>query len=553
VKSRTLMCTTAITLFAALATPLQLAAQEKDDKPKHHHYKLIDMGTFGGPASSINYPVFGGNLNRQGITVGWSATATPTLPTSNPLICGGLDGVVPYITHAFEWNGGVANLGALAPDDSNCSEPFAINAKGDIVGASEGDEIDPVFGVKGAHAVLWKDGKITDLGSLGGNEVAAFGINNRGQIIGNSTNAIPDPYCFFGTVQNRAFLWEHGLMQDLGTLGGNCAGVGGLNEHGQITGGSTTTTVANPVTGFPTQEPFLWEKGRGMRDLGTLGGAFGGAGGVNNQGQVIGQSSIAADPGACNGFPDNGDNNCHPFLWEDGNLIDLNTTSIGGNPEFVAGLNDAGEIVGWAAFPNAPMDAFLWRKGVVKDLGRLDGCISGAHAINLRTQIVGFAASCVANEVHAFLWENGSIVDLNALIPLGSSLQLADAMDINERGEIDGIGVPPGVESGNLITEGHGFLLIPCDENHLNIDGCDYSLVEVGAPVIAASPMPSANMPTTASPSLSPDAIRQLLRSVGPGSTPWTPQSRTPAAKAIPTLVQKRDDQSSGARMRRQP
>jgi probable HAF family extracellular repeat protein len=440
--------------------PVRLFAQKI---PKHfRHYKLVDMGTFGGPVSSINIPVFGGNLSNQGVTVGWSATSTPTSPTNNPLVCGGLDGVVPYITHAFQWNGAVTDLGAFPPNDTNCSEPFWVNAKGEIVGASESGEIDPLFGFNGARAVLWKDGEMTNLGSLGGNEVAAFGINNRGQIIGNSTNGIPDPYCFFGTVQNRAFLWEHGHMRDLGTLGGNCAdSVGVINERGQIVGSSTTSSIANPITGFPPTNPFLWEEGKGMTDLGTLGGAFGAAVVVNNRGQVIGQSSVAVDPGACNGFPDNGDLNCHAFLWNRGTLIDLTTSTIGGTPEWLAGINDAGEIIGFGAFPNAPLEAFLWRKGVATDLGHLSGCFSFARTINSQGQVVGLAVSCDGSDVRAFLWENDSIVDLNTLIPPGSSLQLADAEGINDRAEIVGIGVPPGVPPGNWITQGHGFLLIP--------------------------------------------------------------------------------------------
>ena len=108
-KSRTLTCITATTLFAALAIPAQLTAQQ------HHHYKLIDMGTFGGPVSSINIPVFGGNLSRHGVAIGWSATSTPALSTSNFLVCGGLDHVVPFITHAFQWNGTVTDLGAFPP------------------------------------------------------------------------------------------------------------------------------------------------------------------------------------------------------------------------------------------------------------------------------------------------------------------------------------------------------------------------------------------------------------------------------------------------------
>ena len=119
-KARTLKWITPTILFAVLALSTRVSAQT------HHHYKLIDMGTFGGPVSSINIPVFGGNLNRNGITIGWSATSTPASPTSNFLVCGGLDGVVPFITHAFQWNGAVTDLGAFPPLDTNCSELAAI-------------------------------------------------------------------------------------------------------------------------------------------------------------------------------------------------------------------------------------------------------------------------------------------------------------------------------------------------------------------------------------------------------------------------------------------
>jgi probable HAF family extracellular repeat protein len=241
-----------------------------------------------------------------------------------------------------------------------------------------------------------------------------------------------------------------------------------------------------------------------MTDLGTLGGVFGSASAVNNHGQIIGQSSIAADPGACNGFPDNGNNNCHAFLWDNGTLIDLTTRTMGGAPQFVAAINDAGEIVGQGVFPNAPMEAFLWRKGVATDLGNLGECASGSHTINARDQVVGLTFSCDGNVARAFLWENGSIVDLNVLIPPGSSLQLAAAMDINERGEIDGIGVPPGVPSGNFITQGHGFLLIPCDDGHPNVEGCDYSPVEVSA--VAAS----LSTETTPQKQLTPQEISRI-------------------------------------------
>jgi hypothetical protein len=73
---------------------------------------------------------------------------------------------------------------------------------------------------------------------------------------------------------------------------------------------------------------------------------------------------------------------------------------------------------------------------------------------------------------HAFLWEDGGpMVDLNTLIPPGSSLQLTYAVAINERGEIAGFGVPLGVPPEEYETKGHAYILIPCDEDHPGVCG----------------------------------------------------------------------------------
>jgi probable HAF family extracellular repeat protein len=494
----------AVVLLTALTIPLGLTAQNNHDHHKHHHYKLIDMGTFGGPMSSINFPLWLGTLNNHGVATGWSSTSIPTSSTSNPLVCGGINGAVPFITHTFAWrNGVVSDLGSLGGADY-CSEPFWVNHRGDIVGASENGLIDQQFlGFNQMHPVLWRNGEIIDLGTLGGNQGGAWGINNRGQIAGDSTTSIPDPYCFFATVQIRAFLWEKGQMRDLGTLGGNCASPGfvtidaavnTLNERGQVVGASTTSTIPNPLTGVPTWAPFLWEDGKGMTNLGTLGGAWGGAQGINNRGQVIGQSSIAADPAACNAFPDNGDLNCHGFLWDKGMLTDLTTSTIGGSFSNPKNINDAGEIVGAGAFPGKPFfQAFLWRKGVATDLGNLGGCNSSAQAINSKTQVVGFAVSCDGVSRQAFLWEHGSIVDLNTLIPPDSGLHLTAAGFLNDRGEIVGDG---------LLANGdnHAFLLIPCDDKHPGVEGCDYNMVEssvVASVHLTVNAAPSRTLPIT--------------------------------------------------------
>ena len=462
-KSRVSSRTCEITLLIALALPLQLAAQQ------HRHYKLIDMGTFGGVLSGTNFPGDANNkaVNMQGVTVGFSATSTPKLPTSSPFICGGDDAFGSEITHAFRWqNGSVSDLGALSPVEINCSNAYQVNASGEVAGFSENGQVDPLVGFNQSRAVRWKNGEIEDLGSFGGNQNEAISINNRGQIVGFSQNTKPSSCVglnFFplGTTQLRAFLWEKGVMRDLGTLGGNCAIADYINEQGQVAGASETTTTPNPDTGIPPQDPFLWKDGK-MTDLGTLGGAVGFPLFLNNHGQVVGLSSTSAEPGAC---LTEGDTNCHPFLWKHGKLIDLSMTSSGGSPITPDGFNDAGAIVGAADFSSSggsTFDAYLWRNGIATDLGAVRGdCFSRAIAINSHSQVVGNSFSCDGNFHNAFLWENGSIIDLNEVIPAGSALQLVAALDINDRGEIEGGGVPPGVDPSNAPTEGHAFLLIP--------------------------------------------------------------------------------------------
>lgn len=483
-KSRTLTSISAVVLCAALARPIGLAAQDNaDGKHEHHHYKLIDMGTFGGPASFVN-PPFNVHpiLSSNGILVGGSATSIATNSTSDPFVCGGIDDLDPNnIFHAFEWQDGkVIDIGSLAGADS-CSNAQVVNASGDIAGVSETSDIDPLFGVNDIHAVMWKHGAIADLGTLGGPHSAASGINERGQIVGFALNAIPDPLSIFdfqiggstGGTQTRAFLWQNGQMEDLNTLGGPDALAAFVNERGQVAGFSYTNSTVNATSGQPTTHPFLWQNGI-MLDLGTLGGTFAGStlpnflGGLNNRGQVIGLSTLAGDQGC--GSP----TGCvvDPFLWSEGKMIDLYSTTTGGNPLTANALNDKGEIVGAAAFSqNVLPDAYIWRDGVATDLGHLDGdCSSEGWAINARSQVVLISYPCDYSSFHAALWSQGTLLDLNELIPSDSSLELAWPLAINDRGEIAGLGVPQGCSSTNDNVCGHAFLLVPTDNDRSEND-----------------------------------------------------------------------------------
>src|SRR5262249_1567669 len=144
---------------------------------------------------------------------------------------------------------------------NNNSAAGAINSRGWTTGQSTRSIIDPVVGIPEFRAVLWKDGQIIDLGTLGGTESLGIYVNDAGQAIGFSTiNTSPDPVGFFG-FPTHTFLWQNGEKVDIGTLGGDDAFPGASCSNrleDLVVGGSTTTTNINPNTGLPDADPFLW-------------------------------------------------------------------------------------------------------------------------------------------------------------------------------------------------------------------------------------------------------------------------------------------------------
>jgi probable HAF family extracellular repeat protein len=388
-------------------------------------------------------------------------------PTPDPASCFNFD---CFLSYGFKWQDGVVHKLSALPG-FNSSFGGWVNDIGQVSGISE-NGIDPLTGAVATEAILWgKDGTLTDLGTLGGNVSAANAVNNLGEVAGEALNAIPDPYTsnflnFFilGATQVHAFRWtkSHG-MQDLGTLGGTDSAALYINERGQIAGWSFTNTTVNPTTGTPTVASFLWEKGK-MLDLGNLGGTASLANALNNRGEVVGGSNIAEDVTE------------HPFLWSKSEgMQDLGT--LGGTFGHANYINDAGEIVGTATTAGDAFGrAFLWRDGVMIDLGTIgEDPDSEPYAVNLQGQVVGITGIFGVLDHRAFLWENGGpMVDLNTLIPPTPGLQLTHALYINDRGEI--------AAEGNF-TNGdfHVFILIPCDENHESLEGCDYDDVEAVA------------------------------------------------------------------------
>ena len=149
-----------VALFAALAITIQGSAQ--DNPPSHHVYKLMQIGTFGGPNSSITVVgggAFGHILNSNGATIGLADTtlADPYKPHCF-FDC--------YLEQAMIFNDGeLSNLGTL-PGGSGAS--YALNDHGLIVGVSETGTNDPLTNLPAYHAVIWRQSIISDLGTLGG-------------------------------------------------------------------------------------------------------------------------------------------------------------------------------------------------------------------------------------------------------------------------------------------------------------------------------------------------------------------------------------------------
>jgi probable HAF family extracellular repeat protein len=449
-----------------------------DHARSHHHYQLIDLGTFGGPNSSL--PGSNESLNPSGAVTGAADTSflDPDFAIQNPYFSD------PYIERSYIWNDGHRTPLPALRGGRNAG-PQWINESASIVGASENGQIDPLTGIKEIHAVLWDpERRIHDLRTLGGNGSVAWVINNAGQVAGDSLNDIPDDLNASGALgglpgatQQHSFLWQNGVMHDLGTLGGTLSGTYAINERGQVVGLSTINSIPNPGTGIPTIDPFFWD-GHKMIDIGSLGGTFGVAGAINNRGQVTGYSNRA------------GDDFHHAFLWpgRDGKIVDLGT--LGGSGSEAKAINDSGYVTGAARLPgNTVVHAVLWGNGGILDLGVIPGdlCDEGM-SLNSRLQVVGYSnqVACHGPHAHGFLWEHGVLFDLNRLIVNRSALQVIEGVFINERGEIIGNAVTP--EGNN-----HAVVLIPCDEFHPNRDGCDYRDVDESEAALSgvAGPTPS--------------------------------------------------------------
>jgi len=280
--------------------------------------------------------------------------------------------------------------------------------------------------------------EVIDLGKLSGMTGAeAVALNDRGQIVGFSgTQGVTHP-----------FLWQDGVMQDLGTLGGLTFPTD-INERGQVVGLSS-------ILGW--WYPFLWSDGvmTNLHPDGRMNNPSA-VPRMNDAGQVVWTRESFINPHLS--IP-------HAVLWSNGVVTDL----VAGRPSAVAGINERGEIAGNTLDSG---QAFAWRNGTLQFLPSLGGAASPS-AINNRGQVVGTAITPSATIAHAVLWEHGQITDLGVLP--GDSL--SGAGFITESGDV------AGMSYNDRFAGGHPFLwrngvLLPMSPTYLT-DSLLFQLVGV--------------------------------------------------------------------------
>ncbi len=332
-----------------------------------------------------------------------------------------------------------------------------VNNSGQVAGFAN------VTGDTAQHAFFWRNGTKIDIPSAfgGPNSGAFFRPSESGQVTGQAETANADPngedFCGYGThLVCLSFVWQNGVMSAPLPLlaGGNNGAAFSINDRGQ---GAGQSEIGTPdLTCGPTPPPpffifletraVIWENGE-VRPLATFpGDTQANAGAINDRGQAVGLS------GDCfvfqGGFS-------HAVLWQNGTVTDLGNLGSSNN-NGALNINNQGQVVGFSDLPgDTAQDAFLWQEGVITDLRALPGDAgSFAIGINDKGQVTGGSFDASGN-VRAVLWENGTMTDLNTLLPPDSPLFLLIALSINSRGEVAGCAFE--LSTGEI----HAFLATP--------------------------------------------------------------------------------------------
>lgn len=342
----------------------------------------------------------------------------------------------------------VTNLASLGGTSSQGS---SINDFGLISGFSN------THNNANTHAAIWWFDAKKDLGTLGGaNSAVLWPVkNDLGVVSGiaqtDRTNPLDESWScapFIGSDGNTClgFVWAFGKMQALPPLpGGYNSFATGTNNRLQTVGWAETgyhdpSCNADPDKGLVQVLQFLpvvWGPGRNQIQALPLlpGDSDGAATAINDHGDVVGISGICDQAVGR-------DTARHMVLWKDGRAIDLG--NIGGDIwNTPMAINELGDVVGFAnTLPGEGFNVHAFyrdhRGGPPIDLGVLPGdSTSQGLGINNHGQVVGLSCGAGSGGCHAFLWQDGVMLDLEKIAP-GHASVITDAQDINDLGQITG-------------------------------------------------------------------------------------------------------------------
>jgi probable HAF family extracellular repeat protein len=228
-------------------------------------------------------------------------------------------------------SGQTTTLGSLGSTSGFTGVATAINNSGVAVGISYLSS-----GVR--HGFVYRNGNMSDLGSLGGYS-GALAINSAGTAVGFSSDS-PNGF-------QRAVIWANNSILDISN--GFESQARGINDFGKVVG-ETMTLAGN-------QEAFLWSNGS-SENLGTLApGRTSEAFSINNEGNIVGTaeaiSSITFQTNPITRIITTVTNyHNHAFFYSNGSMLDLNSvisTNSGWELYYAFGINNSDQIVGWGS------------------------------------------------------------------------------------------------------------------------------------------------------------------------------------------------------------
>jgi probable HAF family extracellular repeat protein len=303
--------------------------------------------------------------------------------------------------------------------------------------------------VSRGRAVISIYGFNIDLGTLGKPGANSWinwgGINDRGEAVGMSETAVLDPsgedICGFGTFLTCVpFLWRDGQMSALPTVGGNNGQASAINNRGEAVGFAETADADPTCPPSPAEVPVLWDKGQAhaLPLVGTDPDGF--AFGINDRGEAVGYSGNCFFATHAVVWKNN-----TAVVLQDLGGTKSNVAYVINNLGQIAGKVRSADGTTYVA-------ALWQPDGTLTNLGILPGDFAAfATGINDRGQVVGNNFDSNFNWSHGFFWQNDVMTDLNELIPEDSGLFIISASNINERGQISGMAtVQTGPHAGDI-------------------------------------------------------------------------------------------------------